>query len=175
MKKIFKKIRDYILEKILENVTKFSIIITLIIMFVFQKTLIEYFDNSKSEILNMLISISGTLFGFILTFLSIFIVFKTDEKYKLSQQNENNPLILYVNNKSFLQIYKLFMDSSYSLGMLLIISIIYYFTTYGLSYIINLLFIIMIIELTIDSTIRILLSIYTFNLFINILINSNEK
>ncbi|MBQ7410427.1 MAG: hypothetical protein IJW20_03485 [Clostridia bacterium] len=175
MKKILKKIRDSILEKILENVTKISITITLIIMFIFSKTLIEYFWNYKSEILNMLISISGTLFGFILTFLSIFIVFKTDEKYKLTTENENNPLILYVNNEAFLRIYKLFMDSSYSLGILLIISIIYYFTTYGLNYIINFLFIIMIMGLVTESAIRILLSIYTFNLFIKILINSDEK
>lgn len=175
MEKLLKNIRDSILEKLLTNVKKFSLLITLILMIIFSKTLIVYFEKEKSELLNMLISISGTLFGFILTFLSIFIVFKTDKKYQLTSDNENNPLILYVNNESFLQIYKLFMDSSYSLGILLIIAIIYYFTTYGLNYIINYLFILVIIELITESAIRILLSIYSFNLFIKILVNTDNN
>ena len=115
--------------------------------------------------------------SFILAFitLSIFIVFKTDEKYKKNKDNNSNPLILLINNKSFNDIYELFIKSSYSLGLLLIVSIIFYFTTYGLNYIINFIFVAIIIELIIRCVIRVFLSIYTFNILIKILINSNKE
>ncbi len=168
-------IRDGILDFILKYNLLISIVIAIITLLCFNKTLIEYFATQKTEILNMLISTSGTLFGFILTFLSIFIVFKTDEKYKKNKDNNSNPLILLINNKSFNDIYELFIKSSYSLGLLLIVSIIFYFTTYGLNYIINFIFVAIIIELIIRCVIRVFLSIYTFNTLIKILINSNKE
>lgn len=168
-------IRDGILDFILKYNLLISIVIAIITLLCFNKTLIKYFATQKTEILNMIISTSGTLFGFILTFLSIFIVFKTDEKYKKNKDNNSNPLILLINNKSFNDIYELFIKSSYSLGLLLIVSIIFYFTTYGLNYIINFIFVAIIIELIIRCVIRVFLSIYTFNTLIKILINSNKE
>ena len=123
----------------------------------------------------MIISISGTIFGFILTFLSIFIVFRTEEKYKKNSENENEPTIMLINNDSFDNIYQLFIRSSYSLGLLLIVSIIYYFTTYGLNHILNSIFIVIIFELIILCIIRVSLSVYTFNILIEILIQKNNK
>lgn len=168
-------IRDCILDIILKYNLLIAAIVAIIMLLCFNRTLVEYFAVQKTEILNMIISTSGTLFGFILTFLSIFIVFKTDEKYKKNGNNNANPLILLINNESFNDIYELFIKSSYSLGILLIVSIIFYFTTYGLNYIVNFIFIAIIIELIILCIIRVFLSIYTFNTLIKILINSNKE
>lgn len=121
----------------------------------------------------MVISISGTLFGFILTFLSIFIVFKTEDKYRKNANNGMNPLIILVNNESFYDVYKLFIKTSYSLGLLLIIAIMFYFTTYGLNWIINLFFIILISQLIVLCIIRMMLSLHTFNTLIKILISND--
>lgn len=169
------KIKDRILENSLKHTTIISTIINVIIFVIFNKNIISYFYSDKINILNMLISVSGTLFGFILTFLSIFIVFKTDEKYKKNDRNSTNPLILLINNDSFNDIYDLFIKSSYSLGLLLVISIIYFFTTYGFNYWANFIFIACILELIVLSTIRVFLSIYTFNTLIRILINSSKN
>lgn len=120
----------------------------------------------------MIISLSGTLFGFILTFLSIIIVFKTDKEYEKTDHNKTKPLIMLVNNSSFNNIYSLFIKSSYSLGLLILISILYYFTTYGLNYTINLIFIYLTIFLIILCIIRVLLSLCLFNILIKIIVKS---
>lgn len=171
---MIKKLKNGILEVILKYNFVISLIITVVIAILFRKGIVNYFEESKIDILNMLISVSGTLFGFILTFLSVFIVFRTEEKYEKTQKNETKPLIMLVNNNSFNDVYKLFIKSSYSLGLLLIISIIYYFTTYGLNYIINNIFIIVIIELIVISIIRVGMSVYTFNTLIKILIKNKQ-
>ena len=136
-----------------------SLIISTIIILIFKNNLIDIFANQKTEILNMIISLSGTLFGFILTFLSIFIVFKTDKEYEKTESNKTKPLIMLVNNSSFSDIYTLFIKASYSLGLLILISILFYFTTYGLNYIINFIFICVIILLIIICVIRVVLSL----------------
>lgn len=169
-----KKIKDDVFEFALRNTLLISVIINIIILLIFKDNIANYFSEEKNNILNMIISVSGTLFGFILTFLSIFIVFKTEERYKKNDDNINNPFILLVNNKNFNEIYDLFIKSSYSLGILLIISIIYYFTSYGLNYCINYIFIAAVFEFIILSIIRVFLSIYTFNTLIRILISSNK-
>ena len=169
------KIKDNILEFALKHTIIISVIINVIIFLIFNKSIVNYFALDKTNILNMIISVSGTLFGFILTFLSIFIVFRTEEKYQKNDKNSENPLILLINNNSFNDIYDLFIRNSYSLGALLVISIIYYFMTYGLNYYINFIFIVAIFELIVLSIIRVFLSIYTFNTLVRILINSNGK
>ncbi len=175
MKEFFKNIRDNLLEVLLKHNVSISIIINIIILFFLNESIVKYFIDSKSDILNMLISISGTLFGFILTFLSIFIIFRTEEKYKKNKENQGKPLIMLINNDSFNDMYELFIKSSYSLGLLLIVSIIFYFINYGSSYIVNMVFISIILELIILCTIRVFLSIYTFNTLLRILINGNNK
>lgn len=167
--------RDKI-DSLIETILKFNCLISLIItistIWIFKDNLIEIFVNQKTEILNMIISLSGTLFGFILTFLSIFIVFKTDTKYEKTDNNKAKPIIMLVNNNSFNDIYKLFLKASSSLGLLILLAILYYFTTYGLNYVINFIFICLIIFLIILCTVRVLLSLYLFNILIRILVKS---
>lgn len=170
-----KKIKDVILQVILDYTFIISLVLNILLLLLFKNNIINYFELEKTSILDMMISVLGTLFGFILTFLSIFIVFRTEEKYKRNDENLNNPLILLINNDNFNQVYDLFIKSSYSLGLLLVISIIYYFTTYGLNYYINFVFIAIIFELTILCILRVFLSIYTFNTLIRILINTNKQ
>ena len=107
MKEFFKNIRDNLLEVLLKHNVSISIIINIIILFFLNESIVKYFIDSKSDILNMLISISGTLFGFILTFLSIFIIFRTEEKYKKNKENQGKPLIMLINNDSFNDMYEL--------------------------------------------------------------------
>ncbi len=175
MVEIFKNIKDTLLDFILKHNFIISTIINIIILKLFYRDIVNYFSISKTDILNMIISISGTIFGFILTFLSIFIVFRTEEKYKKNKDNKNEPIIMLINNNSFNNVYELFINSSYSLGLLLIISIIYYFVTYGLNDIVNGIFIVMIFELIVLGIVRVSLSVYTFNNLIRILIQNNNQ
>ena len=175
MKEFLKNIKDTLLDFILKHNFIISTIINIIILIIFYSEIEKYFNTSKTDILNMIISISGTIFGFILTFLSIFIVFRTEEKYKKNDENKNEPIIMLINNNSFNNIYELFIKSSYSLGLLLVVSIIYYFTTYGLNNIVNGIFIVIIFELIVLGIVRVFLSVYTFNILIRILIQKNNQ
>ena len=175
MKEFLNNIRDNFLDFILKLNFMISTIINIIILIIFYREIESYFSESKTDILNMIISISGTIFGFILTFLSIFIVFRTEEKYKKNNKNKNEPIIMLINNNSFNNVYELFIKSSYSLGLLLIISIVYYFTTYGLNNIVNGIFIVIIFELIVLGIVRVFLSVYSFNILIRILIQKNNQ
>lgn len=175
MKEFLKNIRDNFLDFILKHNFMISTIINIIILIIFYREIENYFSESKTDILNMIISISGTIFGFILTFLSIFIVFRTEKKYEKNNENKKEPIIMLINNNSFNNVYELFIKSSYSLGLLLIISIIYYFTTYGLNNIVNGIFIVIIFELIVLGIVRVFLSVYAFNILIRILIQKNNQ
>lgn len=175
MKELFKNIKNILLDFILKHNFIISTIINIIILVIFYGGIERYFSTSKTDILNMTIAISGTIFGFILTFLSIFIVFRTEKRYKKNDENKNEPIIMLINNNSFNNIYELFIKSSYSLGLLLVFSIIYYFTTYGLNNIINSIFIVVIFELIVLGIVRVFLSVYTFNILIRILIQKNNQ
>ena len=172
MRKILKNIKAYnILDWILKYNFTLSIIITIIILVIFFREIERIFSNSKTDILNMIISTSGMIFGFILTFLPIFLVFKTEEKYKKNDENKHKPEIIIINNNSFNNVYELSLKSLYSLGVLLVISIIYYFANYGFYYIINSIFIIIICALIVLGIIRVFLLLYMFDFLIQILIN----
>ncbi len=167
----FLKNKKYdILDFILKYHFIISIMITIIVLVIFYGEIERIFSYSKTDILNMTISTSGTIFGFILTFLSIFLVFRTEEKYKKNDENKNKPFIMFINNNSFNDVYGLSIKSLYSLGILLVISIIYYFANYGFYYIINSIFIIIICELILLGIIRVFLLVYIFGLLIQILI-----
>lgn len=170
MIEFFKNKKDDILDFILKYHFIISIIITIIVLVMFYGEIERSFSNSKTDILNMTISTSGTIFGFILTFLSILLVFRTDKKYKKNDKNKNKPIIMLTNNNSFNYIYELCIESSYSLGVLLVISIIYYFANYGFYYIINSICIVIICELIILGIIRVFLLVCVFNMLIRILI-----
>ena len=175
MKEFLKNIKDGFLDFFLKHNFIISTLINIVVLALFFKEIENYFYTSKSDILNMIISIAGTLFGFILTFLSIFIVFRTEKKYQKNNENKDEPIIMLINNESFNSVYELFIKSSYSLGLLLIVSIIFYFTTYGLNNIVNALFIIVIFELIVLGITRVFLSVYTFNTLIKILIQKDNK
>lgn len=164
------------ISSLFETILKFnyliSLIISIVIILIFKTNIVDIFYNQKTEILNMIISLSGTLFGFILTFLSIFIVFKTDREYEKTECNKNKPLIMLVNNSSFSDVYTLFIKASYALGLLILICILYYFTTYGLNFVINFSFISIIIFLIVLCTIRVFLSLCLFNILIQIIVKS---
>ena len=162
--------KNFLLEKILKYNFITSCIITSCVLYFFHSGIVTFFSNDKSNVLNMLISLSGTLFGFVLTFLSIFLVFKTDEKYKSSADNETKPLIMLVNNKSFNEVYYLFIKSSYSLGLLLIMSLIYFFVPVDINYILNNFIVYSIVEVIVLCILRMFLSLYVFNGLIKILI-----
>lgn len=162
--------KNFLLEKILKYNFITSCIITSCVLYFFHSGIVTFFSNDKSNVLNMLISLSGTLFGFVLTFLSIFLVFKTDEKYKSSADNETKPLIMLVNNKSFNEVYYLFIKSSYSLGLLLIMSLIYFFVSVDINYILNNFIVYSIVEVIVLCILRMFLSLHVFNGLIKILI-----
>lgn len=168
------KIKNSILDFMFKHSFIISIIITITVLKFYFCYLVTFFDNSKNEVLNIIISVSGTLFGFILTFLSIIIVFKTDDKYKINEENKSKPLIILLNNKSFEDVYDLFIRCSYSLGWLLIVSLIYYFTTYGLKKELNCIFVILITGLIITSIVQVFISILLFNRLIKILVKNKQ-
>lgn len=173
MNKNISKIRDYTLQLLYDHNFIISILITCIIYFVFRDFFITYFMNneSKSSAIEMILSLSGTLFGFILTFLSIFLVFKTEDKYK-KKENESNSLILFINNPSFNEIYKIFINCSYFLGLLIILCIIFYFFNTIYTILIEI-FTFIFLLLIIKSIIYVFLSLYLFNRLINIVIQKN--
>lgn len=175
MKKCLRAIKDSIFDFILKHNLIISTIINIIILVLFYGEIERYFDVSKQDILGMIISISGTIFGFILTFLSIVIVFRTDTRYKKNKENRTDPVVMLVNNSSFDDVYELFIKSSCILGILLVISIVYYFTAYGLNNIVNGFFIVVIFELIVLGIIRVFLSVYTFNVLIRLLIHKNNQ
>lgn len=162
--------KNFLLEVILKYNFITSCIITILILLLFQSEIIMLFSNDKNDILNMLISLSGTLFGFVLTFLSIFLIFKTDEKYRKNEENESKPLIMLVNNKSFNEVYYLFIKSSYSLGILLIMSLIYFFIPETINYIFKIIMIYSIVGVIVLCIVRMFLSLYVFNGLIKLLI-----
>ena len=57
-----------------------SLIVLVFLQFLLKDKILIFYDDEIS-IIDNIISIFGILFGFVLTCLSIFIVFKTDDKY----------------------------------------------------------------------------------------------
>lgn len=169
-------LKNNILYFIMKHDKLISIISTLVLYTIFFENIESLFENQKQDLLAMIISLAGTLIGFTLTFLSVFLVFKTDDKYIKNEENKNKPLIRLINNKEFSSIYDLYLNNAYSVGITLLTSIIYYFIDYKLIYenyvfiYINKFFIIIILFFMILSIIRIILSIYLFNNLVRILV-----
>lgn len=173
MNKKISKAKDYFLQFLYDHNLIISIIITSLIYFIFRDFFVAYFSETenKSSSIEMIISLSGTLFGFILTFLSIFLVFKTEDKYK-KKENESRSFILFINNPSFNEIYKIFIKCSYLLGLLIILCIVFYF--FNTLYIILIeIFTFIFLLLIIKSILYVSLSLYLFNKLINIVIQNN--
>ena len=171
---MLKKIKNEICDFILKYNFIISILISIFTIVACSEEIFKLFKNEKTEVLSMLISISGTLFGFILTFLTIFIVFKTEEKYERTPNNEHDPLILLINNKAFDSVYELFIESSYAIGLLLMMCIIYYFISFNVM-LVELMLVNFIIVLIVVCCIKMILSLCTFNTLIRLLVSCNKK
>ena len=146
-----------------------SILLLTIILFLLKDEMLIFYKEEIS-IIDNIISIFGTLFGFVLTCLSIFIVFKTDEKYTNSKERKSAIGNLLI-NPNFNDIYILFIKNLYSIGTILLLSFaIYFITTSPLE--LKIIFIIIYMFFICLSIIRTLLSLLAFQKLIKILIKN---
>ena len=130
---------------------------------------IMIFYNEELSIIDNIISIFGTLFGFVLTCLSIFIVFRTDEKYSNDTGTNKKSINLLLSNSKFNDIYMLFLKNLYSLGTILLLSFIIYFLETVCTEI-KIIFIIIYMFFINMSVIRTILSLVAFKKLISIII-----
>lgn len=158
---------------LLDFINKFDYIICLILLllfiYFFRNQLLIIYD-SNSSIIDNVISLFGTLFGFILTCLSIFIVFKTDNSYK--ENNPNSSLSKLLSNPKFNNLYNLFIKNIYHLGIVLIMSFFIYFVNTNnqyISYSVSILYFYFIFL----SIFKTLLSILAFKYMIQIITKGN--
>lgn len=160
---------------ILDFINKFDYILSLIVLILFVysfKNQILIIYDTNSSILDNIISLFGTLFGFILTCLSIFIVFKTDKEYK--QNDSNISLSRLLSNPKFNSLYNLFIKNLYSLGIVLILSFFMYFVDVSniyLSYGVSILYFYCIYL----AIFRTMLSIMAFKYMIQIITEGNKN
>lgn len=146
-----------------------SILLLAIILFLLKDKILIFY-NGETSIIDNIISIFGTLFGFVLTCLSIFIVFKTDEKYTKDKDNKS-AMGKLLSNPNFNDIYTLFIKNLYSIGTILLLSFaIYFITTSSLE--LKIIFIIIYMFFICLSIIRTLLSLLAFQKLIKILIEN---
>jgi len=103
-----------------------SLILLTLLTFILKGKILIFYDEQTSIIDNV-ISVVGTLLGFILTCLSIFIVFRTDEKYTKDNKENKNTLQNLLSNNNFNNIYVVFLKELYSLGTILLLSFATYF------------------------------------------------
>ena len=158
---------------LLDFINKFDYIICLLLLSLF----IYFFNNqlfiiynSDSSIIDNIISLFGTLFGFILTCLSIFIVFKTDNSYK--ENSPNFSLSKLLSNPKFNDLYNLFIKNIYCMGIVLLMSFFIYFVNTNdiyVSYIVSILYFYFVFL----SIIRTILSILAFKYMIQIITKGN--
>lgn len=147
-----------------------SILLTIVIIHILKEKIIIFY-NSEISIIDNIISVFGTLFGFVLTCLSIFIVFKTDEQYINEKSNNKSALGILLNNSKFNDIYMLFIKDLYSIGIILLLSFAIYFMD-NVVIQLKILFIIVYIFWICLSIIRTLLSLLAFKKLIEIIIKS---
>lgn len=103
-----------------------SLILLTLLTFILKGKILIFYDEQTSIIDNV-ISVVGTLLGFILTCLSIFIVFRTDEKYTKDNKENKSTLQNLLSNNNFNNIYVVFLKELYSLGTILLLSFATYF------------------------------------------------
>ena len=158
---------------LLDFINKFDhimcLILLLLFIYFFRNQLLIIYDSNLS-IIDNIISLFGTLFGFILTCLSIFIVFKTDNTYK--EKNPNSSLSTLLSNPKFNDLYNLFIKNIYSLGIVLLVSFFIYFVNMNnqyISYGVSILYFYFVFL----SILRTLLSILAFKYMIQIITKGN--
>lgn len=145
-----------------------SLIILVFLQFLLKDKILIFYDDEIS-IIDNIISIFGTLFGFVLTCLSIFIVFKTDDKY--TKENTSRVIGRLLSNSNFNDIYTLFIKNLYSIGIILLLSFAIYFIS-NMNIEIKIAFIIIYMFFICLSIIRTALSLLAFKKIIRILVES---
>ena len=145
-----------------------SLIVLTILLFLLKDKIMIFYDDEVS-IIDNIISIFGTLFGFVLTCLSIFIVLKTDDKY--IKENTSKGIGRLLGNANFNHIYTLFIKNLYSIGIILLLSFAIYFIS-SLNIEIKIGFIIVYMFFICLSIIRTTLSLLAFKKLIEILVES---
>lgn len=145
-----------------------SLIVLTILLFLLKDKIMIFYDDEVS-IIDNIISIFGTLFGFVLTCLSIFIVFKTDDKY--IKENTSKGIGRLLGNANFNHIYTLFIKNLYSIGIILLLSFAIYFIS-NLNIEIKIGFIIVYMFFICLSIIRTTLSLLAFKKLIEIIVES---
>lgn len=103
-----------------------ALILLTILIFILKEKIMIFYDEQLS-IIDNIISVFGTLFGFVLTCLSIFIVFKTEDKYTKEENEPKSTLGILLSNDRFNDIYILFIKDLFSLGIILLLSFVIYF------------------------------------------------
>lgn len=145
-----------------------SLLLITILIFLLKEKIMIFYDNQIS-IIDNIISVFGTLFGFVLTCLSIFIVFKTDDKYIEEKNKSKSTLGILLSNKNFSNIYLLFIKDLFSVGTILILSFAIYFMDNVIMEL-KILFISVYIFFICLSVIRTLLSLLAFKKLIEVII-----
>ncbi len=147
-----------------------ALILLTILIFILKEKIMIFYDAQLSIIDNV-ISVFGTLFGFVLTCLSIFIVFKTEDKYTKEKSKHSNTLGILLNNDKFNDIYILFIKDLFSLGTILLLSFTIYFIS-NVTIQLKIIFIIIYIFVICLSIIRTLLSLLAFKNLIEVIIKN---
>lgn len=145
-----------------------SLIVLAFLQFLLKDKILIFYDDEIS-IIDNIISIFGTLFGFVLTCLSIFIVFKTDDKY--TKEKTSRLIGRLLSNSNFNDIYTLFIKNLYSIGIILLLSFAIYFIS-NMNIEIKIAFIIIYMFFICLSIIRTALSLLAFKKIIRILVES---
>ncbi len=147
-----------------------ALILLTILIFILKEKIMIFYDEQLS-IIDNIISVFGTLFGFVLTCLSIFIVFKTEDKYTKEKSEHSSTLGILLNNDKFNDIYILFIKDLFSLGTILLLSFAIYFIS-NVAIQLKIIFIIIYIFFICLSIIRTLLSLLAFKNLIEVIIKN---
>lgn len=147
-----------------------ALILLTILIFILKDKIMIFYDEQLS-IIDNIISVFGTLFGFVLTCLSIFIVFKTEDKYTKEKSKHSSTLGNLLSNDKFNDIYILFIKDLFSLGTILLLSFVIYFIS-NVTIQLKIIFIIVYIFFICLSIIRTLLSLLAFKNLIEVIIKN---
>lgn len=147
-----------------------ALILLTILIFILKDKIMIFYDEQLS-IIDNIISVFGTLFGFVLTCLSIFIVFKTEDEYTEEKSKHSSTLGILLSNDKFNDIYILFIKDLFSLGTILLLSFAIYFIS-NVTIQLKIIFIIVYIFFICLSIIRTLLSLLAFKNLIEVIIKN---
>ena len=147
-------------------------VILLIIVVSFFRDKIFIFYNTELSLIDNIISAFGILFGFILTCLSIFLVFRTDDKYLTNKGKNLKAIDVVLKNSKFNSIYGLLLKDLYCIGIVLLLTFVIYFIQTE-SVVIKIIFIIIYLFFVCLAILRTCLSLLILRKIISILVEKN--